>query len=317
MITSIGDFPQWTDVYERTYNMKSALIQRSGFTTKLFRSPGPLARNTWATAPYLTDGGCDIEASSVSNFQHIIQEFAESNNAHLILFKSRRRIPNLSQNYFCDERFRTFLLNIEDGPDKLFEKKLKGTRRTELRNAQSFNLQLNLGGAELLDSFYETLAQRWRELGTPIHSKKFFAAILDVFKDNSRIFLLTHQQIPVATAIVVWSENVLFHPYAASDIRFNRMKANSLLYWHIIKFGCANKLNFFDMGRSRIGQGTIPFKYSWGAEEIPLYYYYWARVGARPPDIDSRSSQILTKCWSQLPTSFTKLIGPPLIRGIL
>ena len=94
------------------------------------------------------------------------------------------------------------------------------------------------------------------------------------------------------------------------------MCPNNLLYWEMIRWGCENGYRRFDFGRSSPNSGTYRFKKQWGAREEPLHWQCVSRDGdgVAGVHVDSQKLQWVTKTWSRLPLSVTKLVGP-LVRG--
>ncbi len=73
----------------------------------------------------------------------------------------------------------------------------------------------------------------------------------------------------------------------------------------------------FDFGRSSTDSGTYRFKKQWGAKPQPTVWQYHLRHGdidAVRPDSPKYRRRIET--WQKLPVWLTRLIGPPIVRGI-
>jgi hypothetical protein len=73
----------------------------------------------------------------------------------------------------------------------------------------------------------------------------------------------------------------------------------------------------FDFGRSSRESNTYRFKKQWGAIPEPAEWQYHLRAGSvsemRPENVKYRR---LIRLWQRLPVPLTRLIGPPIVRGI-
>ena len=122
---------------------------------------------------------------------------------------------------------------------------------------------------------------------------------------------------PIAAALLVHAGEVSEVPSASSLREFNRTNANMLMYWQLLQRSIERGSKVFDFGRSSESSGTYRFKRQWGAQPSPAVWQYYVRSGS-PEEMrpDSDGKQRLVKVWQRLPVSFTKLIGPTIVRGI-
>jgi hypothetical protein len=80
----------------------------------------------------------------------------------------------------------------------------------------------------------------------------------------------------------------------------------------MLQYACDNGFKYFDFGRSTFGSGTYKFKKQWGAEPIPLYWYYVSLNGGNigEPIIENSTFQKAAQIWKKLPVTVTKIVGP-------
>jgi len=106
--------------------------------------------------------------------------------------------------------------------------------------------------------------------------------------------------------------------WSSSLYEFSHLKPNMFLYWSILCFAGEKGFRTFDFGRSSVGSGTHRFKKQWGAEEVPLHWLYWVPEGAALPELNNENPryQVAIRIWKKLPVSFTKLIGPPIVKRL-
>ena len=197
-------------------------------------------------------------------------------------------------------------------------KVLQSNVRNHIRKGQKSNLQTTIGGLELLDAFYDVLAHNMRDLGSPVHSRRFFREILTTFPDSSRIVCVTLGSTPVAASFMLSHRDRVEVPWASAVRRYTPLSPNALLYWEMLTFAINAGAARFDFGRSTPNEGTFTFKQQWGGEPHQLYWEYWLADGAtlpnRSPKNQKFSAAIAT--WRRLPLFVTRLIGPSIVRNI-
>lgn len=209
------------------------------------------------------------------------------------------------------------VLALEADPDAMW-KRLNFKMRNHVRKAEKSSLEAVEGGLELLDDFYSVYTARLRELGTPAFGRGVMRAMLEAFPDNAKLFAVRLGTRTLAAGITTTFQGVIEIPYAASLSEFNKLAPNNLLYWTIIRRSCEQGLRAFDFGRCTIDSGTYQFKKQWGAEPVALHYQYWVRPGRTlsiaSPDNPRYRRRI--EMWRRLPLWATRLLGPPISRGL-
>jgi FemAB-related protein (PEP-CTERM system-associated) len=206
-------------------------------------------------------------------------------------------------------------------PDEERQWKAIGAKtRNQTRKAEKEGLTLAAGANEsLLDAFYEPFVANMRDLGSPVHSRRFFAALVAAFGDQLRLIVTTRGAQPVGGLVAIHHQTRVYVPWA-STLRSERARCpNNQLYWEAIRWAIRRGAREFDFGRSPIDSGTHRFKLGWGAQERPLA---WARVapsgqiaalaGLEKSALLERLSQL----WTRLPLGLTRALGPRLRRHL-
>lgn len=89
------------------------------------------------------------------------------------------------------------------------------------------------------------------------------------------------------------------------------------MYWNLLLRAIDRGQQSFDFGRSSPDSPTYKFKEQWGAKPAPSVWHYHMRTGdisdMRP---DNPRNQRMIKIWKRLPVPLTRVIGPPIVRGI-
>jgi FemAB-related protein (PEP-CTERM system-associated) len=192
---------------------------------------------------------------------------------------------------------------------------LKAKVRNQVRKAQKFELTVASGGAEVLGDFYDVYALTMRDLGSPAHSRRFFAAIIEAFPESAKVFAVRQGKKVLAGSLTMSDDRALHVPWAGNDWRVRESCANMLLYWSMLQDACCSGRGVFDFGRSTRGSGTYQFKKQWGAREVPLYWQYLLPAGAALPELrpDSPKYRLMVTCWRRLPVGLASLLGPWII----
>jgi hypothetical protein len=306
------------EVYKRTYGIKCCYIMNDLPPLFIFK---PLLGNAIVlTSPYITNTYFgNHPADRWNEYVQKCVEFCKKNNAAYLLLKICQPdlITGLDENQFHIEHgFVKYTLDISVGEDKLWKKIIPGKTRNQIKKGLSSNPIVRFGREELLDDFYNIIAITQTDLGTPVHSIKFFRNILASHTD-ARLAVVYLDGVAVSSALIVFVDNTIFHPYAGTLNEFKHTCVNNVLYWEIIKFGIQNGCEIFDMGRSQKGSGAARYKKSWGGNEIQLYYAYCLKEGQSPPKYDAKMIHYLTLTWKHIPVILVKNFGHLFARFII
>jgi len=203
------------------------------------------------------------------------------------------------------------ILDISDNSEFLL-KSFNSKLRSQIRKPIKEGLIAKIGGVELIDDFYNVFAENMRDLGSPVHSKKFIAETLKAFPNTANVFIVYSDRKPLAGSVTIGFKDTLSNPWASSLRRYSHLAPNMLLYWSMLEFACQSGYRRFDFGRSTPGEGTYKFKEQWGAKHEPLYWYRLSKNSdqglVEQPEKDKMSKAI--EYWKKLPVPLTKIIGP-------
>jgi predicted N-acyltransferase len=299
----------WKEMVQKTYPLKVKSISVQDNNINLFDNGTYLSNS-----PYITDGG-------VFNFEKPLSKSDFKDIEKPILLKSRSEIKvDSSFQHILVKDYFTFLLDLSKGEDDVWKNKIKSKTRNQVRKGEKTDFVVKFGKTELLDDFYKVISTAWRDLGTPTHGKSFYGNIVTAFPENSgygSCFCVIYvQNKPVSAACLIYDQNSLHHPYAATLKEYNHLSMNNVLYWNIMKFAISKNIHYFDLGRSRKDQSTVPFKQSWGAEPVQLYYYYFNKT-EHTNDEDNKVTKFLIQCWKKLPVSVANFLGPKVIFKVM
>lgn len=189
--------------------------------------------------------------------------------------------------------------------------------RNQIRKGQKKDLSIVWGGQELIGEFYNVFAINMRDLGTPVYPRRLFSLMMTQFKQEAEVAVVRYGDRPVAGALLITMGGTTQVPSASSLRRYAATCANMWMYHQLLCRAIDRGSRRFDFGRSSEGSGTYRFKEQWGAKPLATVWQYYVRRGdiniVRP---DSPQFKRRIAFWQRLPVWLTRLVGPPIVRGI-
>jgi serine/alanine adding enzyme len=197
-------------------------------------------------------------------------------------------------------------------------KSLSSKLRSQIKRPLREGATSTFGGEELLDAFYAVFSQNMRDLGTPVYSKRFFAAILQTLGERARIAIVHLKQAPVAAALLITHRKTTEIPWASSLREVNGLGVNMYLYSSVLEFAVRQGSAVFDFGRSTLDSGTFKFKKQWGAEPLQLHWHYWLKSGGELPRLNPSNPKfrLAVAAWQKLPLPVANWLGPHLVKNL-
>jgi FemAB-related protein (PEP-CTERM system-associated) len=206
---------------------------------------------------------------------------------------------------------------LDPDPDALF-KRFKTGHRQEIRRAYKHGLTATLGGVELLDPFYDVLADSWRALGSPLYAKRYFRAILETLPSSVRICVVHANGEPAGVAFDGMHNDTVEGMWLGLRPRFRRLLVGYALYWELIQDACRRGYKHFHLGRSTADSNAEAFKSKWNATTTPLHWSYVLRGRQEIPqlNVSNPKYKLAIAAWQELPLVATRVLGPRIARGI-
>ncbi len=314
----------WKSAIEQGYGHRTFyLAARDGgaitgvLPLALIRSP--LGNANLISLPFCDYGGIlsDNEETSNSLLEHAFA-LAREHRAGLqirspvesTLMKQHRELVQITNK--C-----RMLLRLPESSGMLWSG-FKSKLRSQIRKPSREGLESRLGHAEILTDFYEVFCRNMRDLGSPVHSRKWIDSVVYAFGRGCKVCVVYKEENPVGGGIILTCGETAAIPWASTLRDFNRLSPNMLLYWTFLEYATDNGFRFFDFGRSTPGEGTYSFKRQWGAEAMPLAWYKKdnnlksTAIAARKPDTRSMAEKI----WRNMPLAAANFIGPRLRKYI-
>ncbi len=208
-------------------------------------------------------------------------------------------------------------LTLPEGGSEALWDSLKSKVRSQVKKGLQNEFSVAFGGQELLEDFYGIFARNMRDLGTPVYGQSLFRSMLRHFVDQAELCVLRDGSTPIAGAVLIHGPYTSVVPSASSIRDYNSKNCNMVLYWHMMARVADRGGRIFDFGRSTAEGPTHKFKKQWGAVESPSIWQYHRLQGeintVRP---ENQKYGRLIRLWQRLPVWLTRVIGPPIVRGI-
>lgn len=263
--------------------------------------------------PYCDAGGVLADSTIVAEkLIAFAEEQAEQLGCSLEI-RSTRELPGIGQNQTSKVRM---LLALPDSSEQLLAG-LKSKLRSQVKKPLRDGLTVKMGGVELVELFYAVFARNMRDLGSPVHSRRWIRSVVQAYGENCRVAIVyTPDGIVAASGIILLHSRTVCIPWASAVRKYNQLNPNMLLYWSLLAFASDSGYRYFDFGRSTPGEGTYRFKKQWGAEPKQLYWYRLsgngnsvgsAEVGQQKKISIKRT--LLTLLWQKIPLPVATSIG--------
>jgi FemAB-related protein (PEP-CTERM system-associated) len=209
----------------------------------------------------------------------------------------------------------TFTQDLSPGPERLLQALPRDTRYA-VRKSQKADLVWteDLGDRE----FYEIYAQSVHRLGTPVFPRELFLSLRREFPKECRLFGVRKGKTAVAGVLCFYFRGQVMPYYGGSIAQSHKDSPNNFMYWSLIEQSCREGYGSFDFGRSKKGTGSFDFKSAWSMQVTELPYRYQLLKAKEIPHLSPVDAkfQLPIAVWKRLPLSWTKLIGPGIIRRI-
>ncbi|MAJ61456.1 MAG: hypothetical protein CBC48_16790 [bacterium TMED88] len=320
---SLGHAPEWMTVLRQGYKLTTrALVARRGASEiagvlPLALVPGLRGRRELVSLPYLDAAGIlsDGPEAEEALKQHALK-LAQEMGAHQLETRAMAREGHPGQ---ADQDRVDLYLTLESDVDRQWQS-VGAKVRNQTRKADKEGLELlQADDSSMLDAFYKPFCVNMRDLGSPVHGKKFLAAIGAAFGDRMRVIVTKLDDQPVGGLVAIRFGKTVNIPWASTLRSERRRCPNNQIYWEALRWSIENGAQEVDFGRSPREGGTHRFKLGWGAIPRELDWRRFTPDGQSIPLGSLGGTPVFERvsaAWSRLPVPTTRWIGPPLRRRI-
>ncbi len=214
-------------------------------------------------------------ADNESTERMLLQQAVKLSPTGQLSIRSTRPFAGLASETTLNKQKVRMVLKLPSDAGKVLSG-LKAKVRSQVKKAYKNGLASAMGSFGLLDDFYAVFSENMRDLGSPVHSRKWIHSILKFYGNRAHLGIVyTPSGDPGAAGVILCHPNLVSIPWASSLRRFNKLNPNMMLYWTFLKFAADNGFKSFDFGRSTVDEGTYNFKKQWGAQPESLH---WAEL---------------------------------------
>jgi len=200
----------------------------------------------------------------------------------------------------------------EDENLKLIPRKQRAVVRKAIASTLTYKID------DDTNALYDLYAVSVRNLGTPVFSRAYFAALLEEFSPHCDVLTVSSDGKPVASVLSFYFRDQVMPFYTGSLPEARRLGANDFMYWSLMRHAAAKGCTIFNFGRSKIGTGPYDFKKNWGFAPQPIAHQFLLRPGVDVPDINPLNAKykLMIAVWKRLPLPVANFLGPMIVRNI-
>lgn len=282
----------------------------------------PCGFSTLVSLPYCDVGGIYAEDEEVEILllQGAMQLCDQIRAGNLLIRGDREFYPyEFTKAYACSSECGKVSMRLAlPMTVEILWNSFKSKLRSQVVKAEKNGLGFKWGNQSNLDTFYNVYSENMRDLGSPVHSKKWFDSVLAGYGEDAKIGVINIGEKVIGCGFIICGSGAVVLPWASTLREYNRLSPNMLLYWNFLKFAIERGYKEFDFGRSTPGEGTYKFKKQWGADEHLLYVHSFQKNSKK---LKFNASIIcgkkqLASIWSKFPLPVANMIGPILRKYI-
>jgi serine/alanine adding enzyme len=313
--------PAWLNVLERGLGHATYCLEAADGEVTRGLLPLAYVRSPWfgrflVSLPYLDYGGvlADDGPTEAMLVDRAV-ELADRLNVRHLELRQERATDHPALGHRMTEKVH-MRLELPGTAEDLWAR-LPAKVRNQVRKGKRGGLEVAWGGRELLPEFYAVFSRNMRDLGTPVYGERLFRGALLEFPGRAELCVVRAEARAVAAALVLHGWGVSEVTSASSLRSHNNTNCNMLMYWSLLERSVLRGQAAFDFGRSSRDSNTYRFKKQWEATASPAEWQYHLRAGGvRDMRPDNPRYRTLISLWRHLPVGVTRLIGPPIVRGI-
>lgn len=187
--------------------------------------------------------------------------------------------------------------------------------RNQTRMSERRGLHVERVAGPNTTAFRGIYARAMRELGTPGHGARWFAALEECVGPRLITLVAREGTTPVGAALLLEEPGGGILQYCLAPREHLAACPNHALYWAALRLGVDRGWRYLDLGRSRRDSGTWRFKRQWGAVDVATPYHYHLPPGSRrvdPPDQHPARAGFkpFIAVWRRLPLPLCVRLGP-------
>lgn len=168
-------------------------------------------------------------------------------------------------------------LALHANEDEVFATLHRSQVQRNIRRAQREGVRVRTSTDDLAVTrvFFDLHVMTRRRLGVPVQPHRYFRVLWQRMIRGGLGFvsIASIADTPVAAAVFLTFNGTIVYKYGASDPQYWNARANHLLFWEAIRWGCRHGFHTFDFGRTGARDESLrEFKSRWGTVERSLVY---------------------------------------------
>lgn len=313
----------WQRVIEQSFNHSCYFLyaQKNGKfcgVLPLVEMKSKLFGHALVSTPFCVYGGAI--ADSVDIVRQLEQEACQLAEKLQVDYLELRYKNAQESTLLLKQAHCTFGSEIAENSDKILtsiKKKQRAVIRHSLKNELNCSITENSDasgvGKEDFTDFYQLLSTSYRNLGTPIFTKRYFENLMATFCDCSDIAVIRDKDNMPSSAVMnfYFNEQVLPY-YGGGNDGARGLKSADFMYYQVMCHAQEKGKTWFDFGRSKNESGPYKYKKNWGMEPQALYYYYHLVNAVELPNLSPNNPKykFFINMWKKLPLKVSQIIGP-------
>jgi FemAB-related protein (PEP-CTERM system-associated) len=320
--------PAWLDLLRRVYGIESYALTATGtggnITGVLLLSEirSPFLGTRLVSLPFAdhTPLLADDDQSARALLDQALAVAHTKRARYLELRTGLHGLPSEHSELTASALYVRWLVPLGD-PEAAWAHLRKPVQR-QVKKARNLGVTIRLADRrEDMDLYHRLhLRTRCRKHGMPAQPRRFFQTLWDIFADQGavQVLLAEHAGEAIAAMVFLGGGKTLRYAYGASDERFLQLGPNNLLLWTAIERAGAQGYQTLDLGRTALdNEGLMNFKRGWGAEQVPLPYYYYPHAqGLAVTSERSWKYRLATGTWKRLPLCVASPLGGALYKHL-
>jgi FemAB-related protein (PEP-CTERM system-associated) len=308
----------WLGIISDVYNFEChALIARDGMAAVVGILPAMVVRSRltgkrMVSAPFSFTCGPLADNSGI---EALLLERAQTATQTLGLgyleIKSDRSLSLPEEPFTVHYGFKTYRLTLESSEDELWRGLHKSMVQRGINKAKREGVTVEASERPDESDLFDYLNRvTCRKHGIPAQPREFFDRVWSqlILEGKADCLIASHESRKIAAVIVFYDKHKAIYMYGGSLPDSLSLRPNHLLLWNAVLRAKARGCTEFDFGRVSVENSSLAeFKKRWGAEEVPLMYYYWPKKrGVGSADRKSLKVTISTFLFSKMPLSLTR-----------
>jgi len=278
------------------------------------RVRSPLFGDCLVSLPLAVYGG--VCAEDEASYRALLKAGGDlANRLGVKYLEFRNRTEMFSSELPGRDLYVTFTQDLTPGPEKLMKALPRDTRYAIRKGVKAGLIWTEDLTAE---EFYDLFAKSVHRLGTPVFPRELFSALRGEFGKAVRVFGVRKGGVAIAGVLCFYFRDQVIPYYSGALAEYNRDSPNSFMYWNLIEQSSQEGFREFDFGRSKRGTGSYDFKAAWSMQISELPYRYHLVTAKEIPHLSPIDAkfQLPVAAWKRMPYSWTKIIGPKVIRWV-